>query len=107
METYVAAWNADDVDGVLATMADDGVLWGNVLYPETMGSGPALREMLAEAFWLHLEMTGPPITSGPFAAVPLRFVDDTSGARLGVIAILWIRDGRIALMAIAEGELQG
>ncbi len=107
MEAYVAAWNADDIVGVVATMADDGVLWGNVLYPEEIGSGPALREMLAEAFWLHLEMTGPPITSGPFAALPLRFVDDTSGARRDVIAILWIRDGRIALMAIAQGELQG
>jgi inosine-uridine nucleoside N-ribohydrolase len=107
MEAYVAAWNADDVDGVLATMSDDVVLWGNVLYPETMDSLPALREMLAGAFWLRLEMDGSPMTSGPFAAVPLRFVDDTSGESLGVIAVLWIRDEGIALMAIAEGELQG
>ncbi|HSR44156.1 MAG TPA: nucleoside hydrolase [Acidimicrobiia bacterium] len=107
MEAYVAAWNDDDVEGVLATMAHDGVLWGNVLYPETMDSVPALREMLAGAFWLQLETTGPLMTSGSFAAVPLRFVDETSGGSLGVIAVFWIRDGRIALMVIAEGELQG
>jgi pyrimidine-specific ribonucleoside hydrolase len=107
MEAYVAAWNADDVDGVLATMSDDAVIWGDVAYPEAVGSGPALREMLAGALWLHLAATGPPVTSGPFAAVPIRFTDEASGARRDDIAILWIRDRSIALMAIAPGEMQG
>lgn len=107
MEAQVATWNADDLDGVLATMSDDVVLWGDVADPDAMDSGPAVREMVAGAFALREETTGPPVTSGPFAAVPLRFTDETSGARRDVIAILWIRDGRIALMAVAQGELQG
>lgn len=107
MEAQTAAWNADDVDGVLATMSDDAVLWGDVAYPETMDSGPALREMVTGALALRAETTGPPLTSGPFAAVPLRFTNVASGARRDVIAILWIRDGRIVLMAIAQGELHG
>jgi hypothetical protein len=107
IETLVAAWNADDVDGVLATMSDDVVVWGDVLYPETMDSLPALREMLVGALSLDMEMTRPAVTSGPFAAVPVRFTDATSDARRDVIATLWIRDARIAMMAIAQGELSG
>jgi hypothetical protein len=107
MEAQVAAWNADDVDGVLATMSGDVVVWGDVVYPDTMDFGPALRELLAGAFTLREQISGPSVTSGPFVAVPLRFTAENSEGSLGVIAIIWIRDGRIALMAMAHGELQG
>jgi hypothetical protein len=101
------AWNADDVDGVLATMADDVAFWGTVIYPDTMDSGPALRDLLVGAFSLAVEVTGPPEVSGPFAVVPLRFADEMSGEAFDGLGILWVRDEKIALQAIAMGEPPG
>jgi hypothetical protein len=100
----VAAWNADDVDGVLATMTDDVAFWGTVVYPDTMDSGPALRDLLVGAFSLAFEVTGPPVVSGPFAVVPMRFADEMSGEAIDLLGALWLRDGKIALQAIAMGE---
>lgn len=102
-----AAWNADDVDGVLATMADDVAFWGTVVYPDTMDSGPALRDLLVGAFSLAFEVIGPPVVSGPFAVVPLRFADEMSGEAFDGLGVLWVRDGRIALQAIAMGQPSG
>jgi hypothetical protein len=107
MEALAGAWNADDVDGMLATMTDDVVIWGDLSYPDAIDSGPMLRDVLAGAFALQAQITGPPVTSGPFAAMPMRFTDETSDASRDVITVLWIRDGRIAMMALALGQLQG
>ena len=53
---------------------------------------------------MALEITGPPVVSGPFAVVPLRFADEMSGEGLDGLGVLWVRDGKIALQAIAMGE---
>jgi pyrimidine-specific ribonucleoside hydrolase len=107
MGAQATAWNADDVDGVLATMTDDAAFWGTVIYPDTVDSGPALRDLLVGAFSLAVEVTGPPVVSGPFAVVPLRFADEISEEAFDGLGILWVRDGEIALQAIAMGERSG
>ncbi len=107
MAAQVAAWNAEDVEGVLATMSDDAALWGDLADPDAIGSGAAVREAVIGAFPLRMEMTGAPVTSGPFAAVPLQFTSETVEGWRNVIAIIWVRHGRLALTAVAQGELVG
>ena len=85
-------------------MTDDVAFWGTVVYPDTMDSGPALRDLLVGAFSLAFEVTGPPVVSGPFAVVPMRFADEMSGEAIDLLGALWLRDGKIALQAIAMGE---
>jgi inosine-uridine nucleoside N-ribohydrolase len=90
IETQLAAWNADDLEGVLATLTDD--------------LGAQVRETLeADAFGYQVEITGPPRLSGPFALVPNRLTEDTSGVGTDGFFVYWIQDGKIALFLPVQG----
>ncbi|MBN2114863.1 MAG: nucleoside hydrolase [Acidimicrobiia bacterium] len=105
MEAQATAWNADDVDGVLATMTEYVVVWGSPFYSETMHSGSVLRDLLTGVLSMTVEAIGPPVVSGPFAVVPLRLTDEASGEGMDLLGILWVRDSMIALQAFAVGEV--
>jgi hypothetical protein len=52
-----------------------------------------------------MEITGEPFASGPFAVAPLRFTDEESGEFVDLLAVLWVREGKVALQAFAQGEV--
>ncbi len=104
LEAEAAAWNADDIDGVLATWTDDAVFWQGVGGGYTTFTGAALREVIPGLFFVSVEMTGTPLLSGPFAAVPNRLTVEASGAGADGISIYWVRDGKFALQAFGQGE---
>jgi hypothetical protein len=100
-ETESTAWNADDVAGVLATMTDDALFWEDVTDADSARTGAALQEFVTGSVWFDVEITGVPVLSGPFAAVPNRLVAGGNSAE--GISIYWIRDGKIALQAFGQG----
>ena len=104
LEAEAAAWNADDIDGLLATWTDDAVFWQGVGGGYATFTGAALREVIPGLFWVSVEITGTPLLSGPFAAVPNRLTVEASGRGSDGISIYWVRDGKLALHAFGQGE---
>ena len=103
IEASAAAFNADDVEGVLATMSGSAVLWPDMTDTETYLRGTsALREAITASLWFGVEYTGEPVMSGRFIAVPSRNTDDLGPFYDGVY-LFWISDGKIALQAWAQG----
>jgi hypothetical protein len=107
LEEFTASWNADDAGGVLATMTEDVAVWFNMAYADSIGSAADLEMALPAAFSLSMEATGPPLLTGPFIAAPLLGTDAGTGEAMGAIAILWVDEGKIALLAFAMGESSG
>jgi hypothetical protein len=101
IESDVAAWNAADVAGSLATMHDDAAFWDSLdeVDPTTIYEGDALRTWLTATMWFQVEITADLTTSGPFIAVPNRLVASDSSEG---ISIYLIRDGKTALHAYAQ-----
>ena len=63
-------------------------------------TGSTLRSFFASR---SLEFTGPPVVSGPFAAVPTRITEKSTGLTADGVSIYWIHDGQIALHSYAQG----
>lgn len=101
LEAQAAAWNAGDVDGVLATMTEDAGVWDVSSGELAVGEDPRL--LLSGALSLGLEITGEPVLSDPFAVVPHRFTDTASGEAREGLVLYWRRDGKIALQVYALG----
>jgi len=101
IEASRAAFNADDVEGVLATMSGSAVFWEDMTDVETIHGGTALREFLTANLMLSIELTGEPVASGRFVAVPGRNTDDRGFFGDGMY-VFWISDGKIALQAYAQ-----
>jgi hypothetical protein len=101
IESDVVAWNAADLEGALATMADDGAFWDSLedVDRSTLYEGEALRTWMASSLWFDVEVTADPTTSGPFIAVPNRLIASDSSEG---ISIYLIRDGKTALHAYAQ-----
>jgi hypothetical protein len=98
-----AAFNAEDVEGVLATMSGAAVFWEDMTDAETTHRGTAaLREFLTDSLFFSVELTGDPVMSGRFLAVPSHHSADSGGFADGMY-VFWISDGKIALQAYAQG----
>ena len=93
-EANVAAWNADDAEGVLATYNTNAMLWDDLTTHDTY-TGAALEQFIADNLWFDVELTGEPVISGPFAAVPNRLVTPTDTSE--GVSIFRISDGKFAL----------
>jgi hypothetical protein len=102
IEASRVAFNADDVEGVLATMSGSAVFWEDMTDVETIHGGTALREFLTANLTVRAELTGEPVASGRFIAVPSRNTEDLGFVGDGVY-VFWISDGKIALQAYAQG----
>ena len=102
IEASRAAFNADDVEGVLATMSGSAVFWEDMTDVETIHGGTALREFLTANLMLSIEFTGEPVASGRFVAVPGRNTEDRGFFGDGMY-VFWISEGKIALQAYAQG----
>ena len=106
IQTAAAALNAGDVEGVLATMSGDVLLWEDMFDGDAKYSGTeAVRRVLTDlGTYLAVEFMGEPLYSGPFVAVPSRHTVEGSGASIDGLYVFWIRDGEIALQAYARGD---
>jgi len=103
IEASAAAFNADDVEGVLATMTGIAVLWEDATDVDTTHRGTArLREFLTANLGFTVEYIGAPLFSGPFVAVPSRHTVEATGLTYDGMYIFWISDGKIALQAYAQ-----
>jgi len=106
IQDAAAAANAGDVEGVLATMSGDVLLWEDVFDPDAKYAGAvAVRQVLTDlGTYFRVEFTGEPVYSGPFVALPSRHTVEASGESVEGLYIFWIRDGKIALQAYARGD---
>ena len=103
IEASAAAFNADDVDGVLATYAEYGVLWEDVTDAGSTYTGAALRQFLSNNRYFTVEFTAEPAASGPFVVVPSHHTAEATANGFDGMYVFWIRDGEIALQAYAQG----
>ena len=99
IQADVAAHNAGDPDGVLATMNDNAAFWDNLDEADsaTLYTGQALRTFVTGITWFDVEITSDPTTSGPFIAVPNHLSVGGDG-----ISIYLIRDGKTAFHGYAQ-----
>jgi ketosteroid isomerase-like protein len=104
IEASAAAFNADDVEGMLALMTEDGAIWADMTDIDTLYRGAALQEFLAADLGFTVGFTGEPVASGRFFAVPSRNTDTATGFTYDGMYIYWIVDGKIALQAYAQGR---
>jgi len=102
IEASRAAFNADDVEGVLATMSGSAVFWEDMTDVETIHGGTALWVFLTANLTVIAEPPGEPVASGRFIAVPGRNSSDAGFFSDGMY-IFWISEGKIALQAYAQG----
>jgi len=103
IEASAAAFNADDVDGMLATYAEYGVLWEDVTDAGSTYTGAALRRFLSYNLYFTVEFTAEPAASGPFVVVPSHHTVEATANGSDGMYVFWIRDGEIALQAYAQG----
>lgn len=102
IEAEAAAWNMADTDAVLATMTSDAAFWeGLAGSTRTIHSGAGLKTFIEESGWFDVTITGTPVISGVFVAVPNRLSagSDTSEG----ISLYDIRNGKIALQVYLNG----
>ena len=102
IEAETAAWNMADTEAVLATMTSDAAFWeGLAGSTRTIHSGAGLKTFIEESSWFDVTITGPPVISGVFVAVPNRLSagSDTSEG----ISLYDIRNGKIALQVHLNG----
>ena len=104
VEAAAAAFNADDVEGVLALMTEEGAIWEDMTDIDTIHQGAAdLRDVLVADLGFTVGFPGDLVASGRFFAVPGRHTDAATGFTYDGMYIFWIRDGKIALQAYAQG----
>lgn len=88
-----AAWNAGDVDAVLATMSSDAAFWEGLADPNRNAySGEALRAFIETTSTIKTTFSGTPLISGTFVAAATTLSNGSRG-----ISLYEIRDGKIAL----------
>jgi ketosteroid isomerase-like protein len=103
IEASLAAFNADDIEGTLATMTGDALLWEDLTDGDSTYRGTAaVREFFTDNHFFTVEFTGDPVFSGRFVAVPSRNTVEATDAGYDGMYLFWIRDGEIALQAYAQ-----
>jgi hypothetical protein len=107
IEASAAAFNADDIEGMLAGYNADALFWEDMTDVATTYVGiAAIGEFLTANHNLTnftSESTGDPVISGRFFAVPTRNTVEATGAGYDGMMIFWLRDGKIGLQAYAQG----
>ena len=105
IEASASAFNAGDVEGVLALMGENAALWEDVTDVDAIYRGTDLSEFLSAKVWgFTVGFTGEPVVSGRFLAVPSRHTNTANGVAYDGLYVFWISDGKIALQAYAQGE---
>lgn len=98
-----AAWTAGDAAGVLALFAADGAFWDGMV--EGSGrevyTGDDLVTWLDDTVGFTVETVGDPLASGAFVAAVQRLTGDTAEDTANGICVWFVRDGKIALHAVA------
>jgi hypothetical protein len=103
IEASSAAFNAGDVEGLLALMTGDAAVWEDMTDVEAIYRGAALGDFLTTDLGFTVGFTGDPVASGRFFAVPSRHTDTATGSTYDGLYVFWIVDGKIALQAYAQG----
>ena len=104
VEAAAAAFNADDIEGMLAGYEADALFWEDMTDVDTTLAGTvAMGDFFTVNHFFTSEATGDLVASGRFFAVPTRNTVEATGAGYDGMMIFWIRDGKIALQAYAQG----
>jgi hypothetical protein len=104
IEATGAAFNADDIEGMLAGYDADALFWEDMTDVATTHVGTAaIGEFFTANHFFTSESTGDLVMSGRFFAVPNRNTVEATGAFFDGMMIFWIRDGKIGLQAYAQG----
>jgi hypothetical protein len=104
IEASEAAFNADDIEGMLANYSAGALFWEDMTDVDTTYRGTAdIRDFFTANHFFTGEATGDPVISGRFIAVPNRNTVEATGNGYDGMLIFWIRDGKIALQAYAQG----
>jgi CBS domain-containing protein len=102
IEASSAAFNAKDLEGALATYAEDAILWDDLTDAGATHTGAVLREFLNDNLYFTVEFTGAPVFSGSFVILPSRHTIDATLHSYEGMYVFWIRDGEIALQAYGQ-----
>ncbi|MBP1632705.1 MAG: hypothetical protein H6Q11_993, partial [Acidobacteria bacterium] len=104
IEASAAAFNADDIEGMLAGYNADALFWEDMTDVTTTYRGTAaIREFFTDNHFFTVEQTGDSVISGRFIAVPNRNTVEATGAFFDGMLIFWVSDGKMALQAYAQG----